>query len=660
MSLWSALLDTYDTIEAASGEVVENKDSSLNTKKMLPPLFHIPLKTRLHVIIDSHGELMGMELDSKDVSVIVPCTEQSMGRSGKDPAPHPLCDQIAYIDSKFDTKKHAQYVELLDSWKGHDPKLNAIYTYVTTHSVMDDAVEKGLFKQVEDQTADEAGRHRQNVQIDPKIGVRFSVHTLTDEPDEVWMDRSLQKRWIDHLIQKKTPQGFDALGEPFFQGASNFPKNIVGAAGNAKLISSNDKINFTYRGRFQSAKEAIRIDANTSQKVHAALKWLIGNNGRAVDKQTVVVWAVGDEPTQVVRPSVNTYDALHQFNNMVDKNEPADHVEEAKTATDTNYAKQFHRIVRGFSDSGKLSGHSKTMVVAIFDAATTGRLSVTYYIELSQHEYLESVASWHEEAAWPLTYFERVEGKGSEKSKSKVIPYIGAPSFLDIVNCAYGPGEHTGASYTNFRKNTEKQLIEAMFSNGVLPRPLAISAFYHVLRPESYGSLAAWRHDFEVACSIWKKTLNQYKPEKEQIPMALDMKRNDRDYLYGRLLAFADVLESAILYKRGVDRPTSAVKLLTNFAARPYSTWNNICSQLAPYLQSVKSARRFAYENSIDEVTDMFEGGQFEDNSALSPLFLLGYSSQRRALRNRFIKNNDSAVTGNEKENENGNSAEQN
>lgn len=243
MSLWSTLLDTYGTIEAASGEVIENKDSSLNTKKMLSPLFHIPLKTRLHVIIDSHGELMGMELDSKDVSVIVPCTERSMGRSGKDPAPHPLCDQIAYIDSKFDTKKHVQYVELLDSWKGQDPKLNAIYAYVTTHSVMDDAVEKGLFKQVEDQTADEAGRRRQNVQIDPKIGVRFSVHTLTDEPDEVWMDQSLQKRWIDHLIQEKTPQGFDALGEPFFQGASNFPKNIVGAAGNAKLISTNDKIN---------------------------------------------------------------------------------------------------------------------------------------------------------------------------------------------------------------------------------------------------------------------------------------------------------------------------------------------------------------------------------------------------------------------------------
>lgn len=640
MSLWSALLSTYGTIEAASGEVAVNKDSSLDTKRMLSPLFHISLKTRLHVILDERGDLMDMEMDGKDVSVIVPCTQQSLGRSGKNPPPHPLCDKIIYVDSELDTKKHAKYVELLDGWKGQDVKLNAIYTYVTTHSVVEDAVGKGLFQSKQSKTDEKEKWSQASTQMDPKIGVRFSVHTLTDEPDEVWMDRKLQKRWIDYCMQADTSKGIDSLGEPLFRAVSNFPKNIVGVAGNAKLISSNDDKNFTYRGRFNSAQDAMQIDDNTCQKVHAALKWLIGNNGRTIDKQTVVVWAVEDKPTQVVQPSVNTYEALHNFS-KIEKSDQINQLDKARTAVDTNYAIQFHNIVRGFADGKKLAGHSKTVVVAIFDAATTGRLSVTYYVELPQYEYLEHIASWHEEAAWPLTYFER-NSERDPKAKVKAIPYIGAPSFLDIANCAYGPAEHTGASYTAFRKNTEKQLIEAMFSNGVLPRPLAASAFYHVLRPESYGSLSGWRHDLEVACSIWRKTLNNSKMEKERVPMALDTKRTDRDYLYGRLLAFADEFESEILYKRGIDRSTSAVKLLTNFAARPYSTWNNVCSQLAPYLQSVKSAQRFAYENNIDEVTDMFEGRQFEDNSALSPLFLLGYSSQRRALRQRFTKSNES------------------
>lgn len=36
------------------------------------------------------------------------------------------------------------------------------------------------------------------------------------------------------------------------------------------------------------------------------------------------------------------------------------------------------------------------------------------------------------------------------------------------------------------------------------------------------------------------------------------------------------------------------------------------------------------FQNSVDEVMALFKEGDFEDNRALSPLFLLGYSCQRR------------------------------
>lgn len=648
MSLWSALQRTYDTIQNASGQVVLGKEFTVDTRKMLMPLFHIPLKTRLHIILDERGDLLDIETDNSDVTVIVPCTEKSMGRSGKDPAPHPLCDQLAYIDSKLDVIKHGKYVELLKSWKGKNVKLNAIYTYVTTHSVIDDAVEWGRYASQEGEGNNEGRKPK----ADAKTGVRFSVHTLSDEPDEVWLDHDLQQLWIDHLMHSKTAHGVDSLGEPFFQAAANYPKNIVGAAGNAKLVSSNDKVNFTYRGRFDTPQDAMLLDGSASQKVHSALKWLVGNNGRTIDKQTVVVWAIEDKPTQVLQPSVNTFDAIYG-NDIIESQEPGDDVSKAKLSADTNYAKRFHEIVRGFRDAKRMAAHSKTIVVAILDAATTGRLSVTFYVELPENDYLESIAAWHESAAWPLTRFETKKG-GDAAGKSKAISYIGAPSFVDITNCAYGPGEHNGASYTRFRKDTEKQLIEAMFSNGTLPRPIAASAFYHVLRPESYSSRTVWRHELEVACSIWKKSLNQNEPEKEQISMALDTTRRDRDYLYGRLLALADEFEDEILYRRNIDRPTSAVKLINNFAAKPYSTWGNICAQLAPYVQSAKGSRRFAYENDIDEVTDMFGDHEFEDNSALSPLFLLGYSAQRRALRQKFTKENESVNNDNNNENEQG------
>ena len=47
--------------------------------------------------------------------------------------------------------------------------------------------------------------------------------------------------------------------------------------------------------------------------------------------------------------------------------------------------------------------------------------------------------------------------------------------------------------------------------------------------------------------------------------MYLEPNRDDRDYLYGRLLALADNFEESVLRKQGVkDRPTNAIKLMSN------------------------------------------------------------------------------------------------
>lgn len=82
--------------------------------------------------------------------------------------------------------------------------------------------------------------------------------------------------------------------------------------------------------------------------------------------------------------------------------------------------------------------------------------------------------------------------------------------------------------------------------------------------------------------------------------------------------------------KQGISdtRPTNAVKLMSNFVAKPFTTWGTLWKQLMPYLKSANGAPWF--QNSVDEVMALFKEGDFEDNRALSPLFLLGYSCQRR------------------------------
>jgi len=59
--------------------------------------------------------------------------------------------------------------------------------------------------------------------------------------------------------------------------AENHPKGIVAKYFNSKLVSANDKDNFTYRGRFIDARQALTIGYEASQYAHNALIWLSRN-----------------------------------------------------------------------------------------------------------------------------------------------------------------------------------------------------------------------------------------------------------------------------------------------------------------------------------------------------------------------------------------------
>ena len=117
--------------------------------------------------------------------------------------------------------------------------------------------------------------------------------------------------------------------------------------------------------------------------------------------------------------------------------------------------------------------------------------------------------------------------------------------------------------------------------------------------------------------------------------MALEPNRTTRDYLYGRLLAIAEHLESRALYIASEKRATSAAKFMQRFADRPYSTWRTIELSLAPYktrLHAQRSAFLNEMERQLDEVVSAFQGQDFADERRLSGEFLLGYHCQRRAL----------------------------
>lgn len=237
-------------------------------------------------------------------------------------------------------------------------------------------------------------------------------------------------------------------------------------------------------------------------------------------------------------------------------------------------------------------------------------------------------------ATQPLLKKSIVEGA----ERVNVVQYEGAPSFTDIINCACDTSDRSSKSYKRFAKDVKERLIECMFGGAQFPMSILNAACHKVTRPMGYDNIRVWRRDFEIACSLWKKhyideTRKQHRQE-DVITMYLEPNRDDRDYLYGRLLALADNFEESVLRKQGVkDRPTNAIKLMSNFTAKPYTTWGTLWKQLTPYLKSANGGSWF--RNEVDDVMALFKEGDFEDNKALSPMFLLGYSCQRRASRRK-------------------------
>lgn len=138
------------------------------------------------------------------------------------------------------------------------------------------------------------------------------------------------------------------------------PQKIRNAGDGAKLISSNDETNFTFRGRFFNPRQALSIGYRTTQEAHSALRWLISRQGTNLGDESILVWGTQDEPV----PSLcdDTYDLA--------QNAPADDLDDMEipefalmpsqeASTAEAIARQFNRAIHGYrlklTDTSQLS-----------------------------------------------------------------------------------------------------------------------------------------------------------------------------------------------------------------------------------------------------------------------------------------------------------------
>ena len=111
---------------------------------------------------------------------------------------------------------------------------------------------------------------------------------------------------------------------------------------------------------------------------------------------------------------------------------------------------------------------------------------------------------------------------------------------------------------------------------------------------------------------------------------AVDENCEDRNYLYGRLLAIMDQIEKRGLFK-GVNTSgiiTNARKYMRSFAQSPYSTWKHLEVKIKPYFTRLDHNNKEYYQIFMKKIKEQFISTEFEKNEKLNALYLLGYHHQ--------------------------------
>lgn len=583
MGLFQKAYETYECSRALAG------DCSTEYREPLAPVAHMITGAALTVTLDPLGSPISIEPVGKDEQkIIIPVTEASASRAGKAVGnnihPHPLCDQVEYLSPPG--LKYEAYIGQLSEWAASPyshPMLLPILTYVKRGTLLQDLAHNGIESYSE------------------KDLIRWVVIGLSENGGACWTNRALFDAYERFYASKKSV-GQTALcmvtGEQTAP-AQQHMKGVVSLNGNAKLISANDSSNFTYRGRFVTSAQAATIGYEASQKAHNALKWLVANQGIFLSNgRALLCW--NPQGKRVPRPT-----SPFRFDS------------EKKTPLLSEYRKELLKELLACKNEFL---PTDGIVTAAFDAATSGRLSVTYYSELPANDFLERLVVWDVACCYPSA-----DGN------------IRSPSLPQMINCAFG-FERQG-KLTADKKVFDQQLqrlLACRIDRRPIPYDLVQALHRRVSNPLAYQQ--THRIITATAFAVIRKYYIDH--HQEEYAMALEKDRTDISYQYGRLLAVLDAAERGT-FERDEVRETNAVKLQSMFCSRPEKTARIIIEQLKrgyyKKLDQNAAAKRYRgsafYDGLIGEIyARISEFPESEWNAPLKASYIMGYYLQRNEL----------------------------
>ena len=647
MNWTNELLDLYEKNQDIAGEVKYKTVKGKKGQELIPlillPVFHTTVTAQITVTITADGEFLGAKTVSKEDNLtLIPVTDKSLSRTAGI-EPHPLCDNLKYLAGDYMayyrqgkkpkdySENYKLYIESLQKWQESPythKKVNAIYKYLCKATLIKDLVGQDIILLDDEGKMLEAEKIQNVAQSD--AFVRFCVEGIVDTKADIlgdasgryhaecWLDRTLQEAYIQYYSSILPEKDLCYLTGKREAISYLQPKKIRHEGDGAKLISSNDESNYTFRGRFSDKSEAFAIGYEASQKVHNALKWIIRKQGYSWDGLCVVIWESDLHP--VPSWNVDTDALVNEYEEFASQGD-WDEDEVLERETGEAQASGFQRAMRGY---GRTFGDMSRVVLLAFDSATTGRLAMTEYKSFESSRFLDNLTYWHESCKW-----QQVKYKEGHKYE-----YMGMAGVSDIAEAIYGTEQNGKLVLNNKRMYAQvcKRLLPCISDRRKIPMDMVRQAVQKASSPVSYEKRYNWEAVLGIACAMVKKERKEQK--KEEWSMALNKESKDRNYLYGRLLAVADKIERRT-FDRDEDsrRETNADRLMSTFSQRPYQTWKIIEERIHPYLRKLDIKERNYYKRVMDDICGQFDTDSFMKNDRLESIYLLGYHSQMNEMR---------------------------
>lgn len=624
----SWLLNLYETYESNLDHVGKTEKKYNDQEFTLLPVSHTTQNAHIEVEITEDGEFhSAIVINKSDASTLIPCTEDSASRAGSVIAPYPLHDKLSYIAGDNvayggEIKKeepYTYYIKQLKDWANSPyavTKVKSIYRYLSKGKLIEDLVRyKILYVGADNRLLNKWDKSAEALYGEkPPIFsvingeqtsafVRFNVYSPTKVLTKTWKDHEMYESFIRFYSSQLGNKDLCYVTGRSLPRTDKHANKIRNAADKAKLISANDKSGFTFRGRFNLSQEAASISYEVSQKAHNALKWLINRQGKIVDERVFLVWGNREMDLPELTEDFFSIDPV-----------PID-TKKRIPFTNREFAGEVAKALDGYRNRLSTSPNDKVNIM-VLDSATTGRMAVLYYRNLNKELYLDRLVKWHSTCVWLHRY-----RKGDDGSN---VQFYGAPATKDIAFAVYGP-----RAGNKIIKGLMERMLPCIIDERRIPLDIVNGAFNRASNPVSMEGWE-WEKTLSIACALINR--------QEGFNVALDVENNHRDYLFGRLLAVADVLERRAL---GVEetRASNAIRYMNTFARHPERTWKTIQASLQPY-QAKLGTKGTYLSKIIDEVASRIPIDQF-NNKPLSGLYLLGFYSQRHALYQKKENQNE-------------------